>query len=154
MIDPGDDTIVAYEIDWGDGSPVEFFAGDPLTSASTQSHLYADGLANPSRTIKVNALDEDGTWLEVGMLDILVNNVAPTAANFLAFNTSVNEGSTTNVFFVAPFVDPGTPDSPFRFAYDFNGNGIYGEAGELGDGTYAGSSTSSSATVPATIPGG
>lgn len=148
-IDPGDDTIVAYEIDWGDGSPVEFFAGDPLTSASTQSHLYEDGLANPSRTIKVNVLDEDGTWMEAGMLDILVNNVAPTAADFLAFNTTIDEGSTTNVFFVGPFVDPGDPDTPFHFAFDFNGNGVYGEAGELGDGTYAGSPTTSSATVPA-----
>lgn len=149
VVDPGDDTVVAYEIDWGDGTPVEFFAGDPLALASTQSHLYEDGLANPSRTIKVNVLDEDGTWMNAGLLAITVNNVDPTAGNFLAFNTTVDEGSTTNVFFVGPFIDPGVPDTPFRFAYDFNGNGVYGEAGELGDGTYAGSVAASSATVPA-----
>ena len=53
------------------------------------------------------------------------------------------------MFFIGPFTDPGSPDTPFHYAFDFNGNGIYGEAGELGNGTYAGSGTSSSATVPA-----
>ena len=33
------------------------------------SHLYADGLANPSRTITIDVLDDDGTWMTVGSLD-------------------------------------------------------------------------------------
>ena len=52
---------------------------------------------------------------------------------------------------VGPFTDPGSPDTPFHFAFDFNGNGIYGEAGEIGDGTYSGSGTSTSAVVPASF---
>ena len=115
------------------------------------SHLYADGLNPPTRTITIDVLDDDGTWMSVGSLMIDVNNVNPTAGNFQAFNSTVNEGSTTTVFFSGPFTDPGNPDMPFHFAYDFNGNGVYGEAGEIGDGTYAGSSTSTSATVPASF---
>ena len=93
--------------------------------------------------------DEDGTWNAVTSLAIQVHNVNPTAGNFFSFDASVNEGSTTTVFFVGPFTDPGNLDTPFHFAYDFNGNGVYGEAGESGDGTYAGSGTSTSAIVPA-----
>ena len=55
----------------------------------------------------------------------------------------MSEGSTTTVFFVGPFTDPGNPDTLLHFAYDFNGNGVYGEAGER-SGTYAGSGTATS----------
>ena len=149
-VDPGTDTITAYTIHWGDGSTT-FVSGNPLTSSAMHSHLYVDGLASPLRTITIDVLDDDGTWLSAGTLNINVHNVDPTATNFQAFNTTVDEGDTTTVFFSMPYTDPGTLDGPFHFAYDFNGNGVYGEAGELGDGTYAGSGASDSAIVPASF---
>lgn len=148
VIDPGDDTIAAYQIDWGDGTPLEFVPGGDLSTAAVRSHAYTDGGAFSARTIVVDALDEDGTWLAAGSLTISVNNIAPTATHFLPFHSSVAEGSKTTVFFSEPFFDPGAADGPFRFAYDFNGNGVYGDAGETGDGTYAGSSAVAFAVVP------
>ncbi|MDZ4657266.1 MAG: right-handed parallel beta-helix repeat-containing protein [Bythopirellula sp.] len=145
--DPGTDVISAYRINWGDGTN-EIIPGN-LASVVNHTHQYLDGLAVPNRTVTLDIFDEDGTWNTVASLGILVNNIAPTAGNFFSFDATVNEGSTTSVFFVGPFTDPGNPDTPFRFAYDFNGNGIYGEAGELGDGTYTGSVVASTAAVPA-----
>ncbi len=53
--DPGDDTISAWTIDWGDGSAVEQIDGSPATVA----HTYATpGQYNISGT----ATDEDGTY--------------------------------------------------------------------------------------------
>lgn len=147
-VDPGVDTISAYQIDWGDGSPLQFVTGDALLSATNHTHLYTDGLAAPQRTITVDVLDEDGTWRAAGTLSVSVTNVPPIATGFLPFDSVVDEGSTTTVFFAEPFSDPGAQDSPFRFAYDFNGNGVFGEAGELGDGSYAGSTTTPHAGVP------
>jgi hypothetical protein len=144
--DPGVDTISAYTIFWGDGDST-FVSGDPLTSSVVHSHLYADGLIPPTRTITIDVLDDDGTWMNAGSLVIDVNNVNPTAANFQAFNPTVNEGGTTNVFFSGPFVDPGSPDTPFHFAYDFDNDGTF----DLGNGTYAGSGTASSAAVPSSF---
>jgi parallel beta-helix repeat protein len=149
-VDPGTDTIVAYTIFWGD-SQSTFVAGNPLTAQQLHSHLYADGLANPDRTITIDVQDEDGTWSPAGSLTIQVHNVPPTAGSFLAFNSNVNEGGTTTVFFTGPESDPGSPDGPFHYAFDFDGDDIYGEAGEAGDGTYSGSGTSSFAAVPSSF---
>ncbi|TWT85946.1 Cohesin domain protein [Posidoniimonas polymericola] len=149
VIDPGDDAISAYQIDWGDGTPLQFVTGDALLATAAQTHLYTDGLASPERMITVDVLDEDGTWHAAGTLAISVNNVAPTATSFLPFDSVVNEGSTTTVFFAEPYADPGAQDAPLHFAYDFNGNGVFGEAGELGDGAYAGSTATPYAVVPA-----
>ncbi|HEX6962661.1 MAG TPA: right-handed parallel beta-helix repeat-containing protein [Lacipirellula sp.] len=147
-VDPGNDTISAYRINWGDGTN-DVYVGN-LSTVSTHTHTYQDGLASPNVTVTLDIFDDDGTWNAVESLNILVHNIDPTAdGGFFAFDAAVDEGSTTTVFFVGPFTDPGNPDGPFHFAYDFNGNGVFGEAGELGDGTYAGSSTSSSAVVPA-----
>ena len=148
-VDPGTDTVSAYRINWGDGQNDVYTSN--MSSPEVKSHLYQDGLANPNRTVTLDIFDEDGTWNAVTSLAIQVHNVNPTAENFFSFDPSVNEGSTTTVFFVDPFADPGNPDAPFHFAYDFNGNGVYGEAGESGDGTYTGSGTSNSAIAPASF---
>ena len=148
-VDPGTDTVSTYRINWGDGQNDVYTSN--MSSPEVKFHLYQDGLANPNRTVTLHIFDEDGTWNAVTSLAIQVHNVNPTAGNFFSFDASVNEGSTTTVFFVGPFADPGNPDAPFHFAYDFNGNGVYGEAGESGDGTYTGSGTSTSEIVPASF---
>src|SRR5205807_3317999 len=73
-----------------------------------------------------------------------VKNVPPTAT--LGNGGAVNEHSAGSVSFSNPF-DPSTADTNagFHYAYDFNNDGVW----DSGDGTYAGSGTSASATVPA-----
>ena len=66
-----------------------------------------------------------------------------------AFNNSgpVNEGGTASVSF-SGVTDPSTVDTAagFHYAFDMNNNGLFDDG--FGDGTYGGSGTSSSATVP------
>lgn len=75
---------------------------------------------------------------------LVVDNVAPSAT--LGNSGPVSENSSSTVSFSDQF-DPSTADTTagFRYAYDFDNNGVF----EVGDGTYAGSSTNDSETVPA-----
>ncbi|MDL2337041.1 MAG: PKD domain-containing protein [Pseudomonadota bacterium] len=75
--DPGTDTISQYTIRWGDGATQTVLAADlPVNRQLT--HLYADG--DVTRTIGVDVIDEDGTFLNAGTSTVFVANVAPTAA--------------------------------------------------------------------------
>lgn len=58
--DPGDDTILRWTIDWGDGN-VQYILDNP----STATHVYADGPSTHS--IIATATDEDGTYDTCGM---------------------------------------------------------------------------------------
>jgi hypothetical protein len=69
-LDPGDDTITSWTINWGDGS--EVVSGNP----SSVTHTYADGDA--SHTITATATDEDGTFAAGNTVGVTVHNVAPT----------------------------------------------------------------------------
>lgn len=71
-------------------------------------------------------------------------NTAPGAV--LTNGGAVNEGSTGTVSFTNPF-DPSTADTAagFHYAFDFDNNGTF----DSGNGTYAGSGTSATATIPA-----
>ncbi|MEO1529412.1 MAG: Ig-like domain-containing protein, partial [Planctomycetota bacterium] len=50
--DPGDDTIYAWEIDWGDGSPIQWVDGNP----ESVNHIFA---VTGEHTITAKAYDED-----------------------------------------------------------------------------------------------
>lgn len=86
----------------------------------------------------------DNIVLEQASFQLIVNNVAPTAT--FANSGAVNEGSTGSVSF-SNQNDPSSVDTAagFRYAYDFDNNGTF----EIGDGSYAGSGTATSATIPA-----
>ena len=70
VTDPGDDTVIEWIVDWGDGGSVSYFADGVVT------HTYADGPAD--YTISVDLLDEDGTHLAAGSHDVHVDNVKPS----------------------------------------------------------------------------
>lgn len=53
--DPGQDTIASWNVNWGDGTPVETFPGNPLSF----SHVYA---APGTFSVSATATDEDGTF--------------------------------------------------------------------------------------------
>src|SRR5581483_4690504 len=79
-------------------------------------------------------------------LTVMVTNTAPTGT--LTNSGPVNEGSTATVTFESP-AEPSPADvaAGLRYAFDFNNDGTF----EVGDGTYAGSVTTNTATVPASF---
>ncbi len=57
VVDPGDDTVAQYVINWGDGSSDTIAAGD-LPAGREVTHTYASAA---DVTISVDLVDEDGT---------------------------------------------------------------------------------------------
>jgi uncharacterized delta-60 repeat protein len=88
--DPGDDTITQWTIDWGDG-PAEMIAGNP----TSVTHTYADGDAN--YTISAEATDEDGTFVALATVAVMVHNVAPSLAISGASNVDEGDVYTLNL---------------------------------------------------------
>ncbi len=82
-LDPGDDTITSWTINWGDGT--EIVTGDP----TSVTHTYLDGDAN--HTISATATDEDGTFAAGNTVAVMVHNVAPALA--ISGAADVNEGA-------------------------------------------------------------
>jgi PKD repeat protein len=131
-------------VDWGDGSAIEvptIFAANG-SGALGGTHTYAD---NGVYTVTVTVTDDDG-GTATDTFQVTVDNVAPTAT--LGNNGPVDEGSMATVTFTNQF-DPSTADTTagFRYAYDFNNDGAF----DVGDGTYAGSTTSTSQMVSAAL---
>lgn len=92
-LDPGDDRVSSYQIDWGDGTAVQTVAA-PAAGANgfvptlNVEHVFADGDA--AYTISVSLVDEDGTFANATTLTADVRNVAPLIE--LAGNGAVDEG--------------------------------------------------------------
>ncbi len=97
----------------------------------------------PTQAVIITATDDQNRSATTSF-QLTVTNVAPTAT--LSNGGSVNEGSSGQVTF-SNSADASSDDqiAGFRYAYDFNNDGTW----DLGDGTYAGSATSSSTTVAA-----
>ncbi len=74
ITDPGQETLISYTIDWGDGN-TETILVEELNSDRTITHLYEDD-NNP--TILVSLTDEEGTYNNVASKSVTVNNVAPS----------------------------------------------------------------------------
>ena len=74
VFDPGDDTVLEYHVDWGDGST---FGGDTFetfTSNGVIEHTFED--SNGAYLIVVTLVDEDGTY-PVTMTLMAVNEGTP-----------------------------------------------------------------------------
>lgn len=98
-VDPGNDTIDAWVINWGDGSAPETFDG----TANAASHSYLDG--NADFTIDVTAVGSEGSVTE--SLNITVNDAAPTV-QLSTTSTGLLEGDPTTPLIVNIAVtDPG-----------------------------------------------
>ena len=113
VVDPGDDAVTQYQINWGDGQQSNFFTDSndgPLLPGNRQvTHLYGDGVANPSpATITVDVFDEDlQPHLAAGTRNVIVNDVPPTVS--LSGNESTPEGSLYTLT-LGDVIDPGTSD--------------------------------------------
>ncbi|MBA3485549.1 MAG: hypothetical protein H0T51_27460, partial [Pirellulales bacterium] len=144
-IDTGSSTGMTPEISTLPGPP-----GSTLHKFSA-STTYDDNGVMPA-IVRVADSSMSGNFAGVAgvdfvelLYDVNVANVAPEGV--FANGGAVEEGSSGSVDFSGAF-DPSTADSAagFRYAYDFDNDGTW----EIGDGDYAGSSTMSSAAVPAT----
>jgi len=130
-----------------DGDSVTL-SGDAIAGAGgtwTWSLLTTDGSAE-SQTVTIVPTDEHGLSGEAASFNLVVNNVAPTAT--LNHDGPVDEGETAAVE-LSGASDPSSVDTAagFRYAFDFGNDGSF----EIGDGTYAGGSSSNSEAVPAAL---
>ena len=65
VVDPGDDTVSGWSVDWGDGSPVDSLPPE----AGSSEHTYTAG--GVTRTITVTVTDEDGPWVATKQVEVL-----------------------------------------------------------------------------------
>ncbi len=133
-----DGSVSSYE--WDLNYDASTFDVDSTAASPTFSAANLDGPT--TRTIALRVKDNKGATSAVVTTVVTVANVKPTAS--LASAGGVNEGSPGSVAFSTPF-DPAPADSGLRYAFDLDNDGTF----DVGDGTYAGSGTSTSSAVPA-----
>jgi hypothetical protein len=93
LSDPGDDHIVEYVVDWGDGtSPVSYGPSDPI------SHVYTASSA--SRTVTLSARDEDGLHHAIATHQVAVLASASMSISDVALLEGNGSGTTAFVFTV------------------------------------------------------
>jgi hypothetical protein len=109
VVDPGQDTVSSYTINWGDGA-IQSFSGSP--NGQTKTHTYTDG--PNSYAVTVSLTDEDGTFAG-GSKTIIVNDVALTVTG--AIDRTADEGVAQS-FNPGSFTDPGA-DNPWIVDVDW-----------------------------------
>jgi hypothetical protein len=116
------------------------------------SHTAGDGPV-AAQDVTISGTDGSG-GSESTVFKLAISNVAPTAS-FAASTANVlaNPATAPTVSFTSTF-DPSTADTAagLHYAFDFDNDGTF----DIGDGTYAGSSATPSASIPLsllTIPG-
>ena len=146
FIDPDFNDTHTATIDWGDGSPLEnaTIIQGIGSGALGGTHTYAD---QGTYTVTISVIDS-ANETDTGTFDVIVAPVAPIAT--LTNNGPVNEGAGATVSFTNQF-DPSSADTSagFHYAYDLNNDGTF----DVGDGTYAGSVTSTSQNLSAALLG-
>ena len=127
-------------VNWGDGSgevPVTISEANG-NGIVVGTHVYRD-----NRSYLVTIEVSDGQDFDVKEFVVDVANVSPTGA--FGNGGPVLEGAAATVT-LGTIVDPGELDqlAGFHFAFDFDNDGTF----DVGDGTYAGSGTAASQSVP------
>ena len=115
-VDPGDDTISHWTVDWDDGPP-EVFPGD----ADVVDHDYPTTLT--SYTVTVSAMDEDGSYAVAPFVVTIVTEplgpVADAGADLMAAEgalVSVDASGTTH---------PSQSIGTLTYQWDFDNDGKY-----------------------------
>ncbi len=73
VIDPGNDTVTACQINWGDGTSESCLAA---LNGGLLTHVYLAVTA--AATITVHLTDEDGTHSDAGVKSVIVTSACPT----------------------------------------------------------------------------
>jgi hypothetical protein len=118
--DPGQNNILGYAINWGDGAISDFSSAG--TPTGTVTHVYDDGPA--TRNIRVTLFDPNGAHPNAGAVNVSVLNVAPTATIENDF-PEVSEGDGGLVKLKSPF-DPSSADGTAGFTYSFSITNTHG----------------------------
>ncbi|MCW5607005.1 MAG: DUF4347 domain-containing protein [Nitrosomonas sp.] len=127
VFDPGADTITDYIINWGDGTATALTSAEIQALSGNVTHVYADGAGNP--LISVDLVDEDGTHTAAGILNVTVNNVAPTIA--LSGASEVNTGN-SYMLNLGAITDPGDDTvTSYIVNWGDGGSDTYNSAGEV-----------------------
>ncbi|QYG91867.1 DUF4214 domain-containing protein [Iamia sp. SCSIO 61187] len=138
-------TGATYEWDVdGDGQFDDATGQNPTVSAATLAGIgLGDGPDSSNVRLRVTS---GSAVITSAATTLTITNAAPTAT--FGNNGPVALGSTAEVTFTGQ-ADPSSADTTagFRYSYDFDDDGDW----EVGDGTYAGGSTSASATVPSSV---
>jgi len=111
-VDPGEDTITQWTIDWGDGTAPEAIADNPLSA----NHVYA---TVGDFTISATASDEDGTFSANALLVMVVNNAPVVAVPFDDVDVVMNDPATM-IDLKGHFSD--VEDSPDALTYELVAN--------------------------------
>ena len=113
VTDPGPDTVTQYLVNWGDG------VVEPFSTAGAKTHTYADDGAQPTKTISVSLVDEDGTHAAAGTRAVAVRNVGPSDIAVTGANLT---GSGSSAIFTgsASFADPGADSWTAQIDYGDN----------------------------------
>ncbi|HUG71297.1 MAG TPA: PKD domain-containing protein, partial [Pirellulaceae bacterium] len=117
VTDPGDDTVKQFIVDWGDGRSETFWTAGPKTHvyADDESDLiYADDesdlIPNGTRNIRVDLVDEDGTFVGAGTKSLIVENANPVLTTANLVTRSFEPLSLSVTYTDSGFDDPtGTP---------------------------------------------
>ncbi len=70
VVDPGADTVSQYTVHWGDGQDSAFTAAALDAAGRVVSHTYSSGPVQ--RTISIDLVDEDGSYVNVDALNLNV----------------------------------------------------------------------------------
>jgi hypothetical protein len=123
----------------------------PGDIASTTAAMASVTFPAPGTyTVHGRITDKDGGSTDY-TTSVVVTPIPPTPPSATLGNSGpVAEGGTATVTFSnVTHPNPASVAAGFRYAYDFNNDGIF----DVGDGTYAGSVSTPTATVPATLLG-
>jgi hypothetical protein len=136
-----DDTTAGFRYSYDFDNNGTFEITDSLAASANIPVRFLDN-AGLMTTVRGRIKDKDGGFTDYTTA-VVVRNAPPTAT--LTSNGPVNEGSAATVTFKNA-TDPSAGDvsAGFRYAYDLDNDGTF----EIGDGTYAGSVTGVSQTVP------
>ncbi|HEU5149656.1 MAG TPA: PKD domain-containing protein, partial [Iamia sp.] len=132
-----------WDVD-GDGAYDDATGQNPTVSGATLAGIgLGDGPDSSNVRVRVTS---GSAVITSSATTLTITNVAPTAT--FSNGGTVTLGNTGTVSFTGQS-DPSAADTAagFRYSYDFDDDGDW----EVGNGTYAGGSTSASATVPTTV---
>jgi len=125
VTDPGADTVSSYVVHWGDGD------SDTYATNGVKTHTYTDG--PDDHAIKVDLVDEDGTFLDrANALSAHVNNVPPTVTLAATNTYTWPESATAERTFDYTASDPAGANDPLTMTINCGTGGVYVAGSDTG----------------------
>ena len=99
ITDPNGGDVFTLTVDWGDGSPLQFFGYQAGTTAFNETHQYRDDnpTGTPADNYAISLTLSDGRESDTDSATVTVNNAAPVLSNVVANPSTINVGGITNL---------------------------------------------------------